>query len=228
LRLARQGAARLGAVLRQTASLVWPQAVAGNSREAIVGIACLILLGAIFVAEMVTPDLIISSLIVVPLMVAMWALSTGWATTVAATVAASLTLAIVLDEANRLSLLVFALTCVAVAVLTRLCAERLTVVLAQASQRKGDVSTLATRSEFGPLPDGISSLSRRELEVAQLASSGYTALQIAGRLHISGRTVESHLASTYERLGIHSRLELMRMATELKGYAASVRTPASV
>ena len=63
-------------------------------------------------------------------------------------------------------------------------------------------------------PDGAAhraGLSRRESEVATLAGTGLTDREIAARLVLSVRTVESHLASVYRKLGITSRLELAGM-----------------
>jgi DNA-binding CsgD family transcriptional regulator len=62
---------------------------------------------------------------------------------------------------------------------------------------------------------GVDALSRREREVAVLASRGETASQIAGQLFVSKRTVESHLVSVYEKLGVSSKTELIRRASEL-------------
>jgi DNA-binding CsgD family transcriptional regulator len=62
---------------------------------------------------------------------------------------------------------------------------------------------------------GIDALSRREHEVALLASRGETAAKIAERLVISQRTVETHLASVYVKLGVGSKAELIRRAGEL-------------
>jgi pimeloyl-ACP methyl ester carboxylesterase len=62
---------------------------------------------------------------------------------------------------------------------------------------------------------GIDALSRREREVALLASRGETAIEIAGQLYLSKRTVESHLVSIYEKLGVRSKSELIRRASEL-------------
>lgn len=53
-------------------------------------------------------------------------------------------------------------------------------------------------------------LSPREQEVARLASDGLTARQIGERLFIGHRTVETHLASVYAKLGVSSRVELAR------------------
>jgi DNA-binding CsgD family transcriptional regulator len=48
-----------------------------------------------------------------------------------------------------------------------------------------------------------------------LAAEGKTARQIAERLFISERTVETHLANVYAKLGLHSKVELVRRASEL-------------
>jgi len=61
---------------------------------------------------------------------------------------------------------------------------------------------------------GADSLSRREREVAILASHGETAQEIADHLYMSKRTVESHLVTIYAKLGIHGKTELIRRATE--------------
>ncbi|MDQ1456557.1 MAG: hypothetical protein QOH28_2177 [Actinomycetota bacterium] len=61
---------------------------------------------------------------------------------------------------------------------------------------------------------GIDALSRREREVAVFASRGETANEIAERLFVSKRTVESHLVSIYAKLGVESKTELIRRASE--------------
>jgi DNA-binding CsgD family transcriptional regulator len=61
---------------------------------------------------------------------------------------------------------------------------------------------------------GMEALSRREREVAVLASRGETAAQVASHLFLSKRTVDSHLASIYAKLGIGSKTELIRRASE--------------
>jgi DNA-binding CsgD family transcriptional regulator len=62
---------------------------------------------------------------------------------------------------------------------------------------------------------GPSALTPRERQVARLAAEGKTARQIAERLFISERTVETHLANVYAKLGLHSKVELARRASEL-------------
>ena len=62
---------------------------------------------------------------------------------------------------------------------------------------------------------GVGALSRREREVAALASRGQTASEIAVRLFVSKRTVESHLATIYVKLGVDGKTELIRRAADL-------------
>ena len=61
---------------------------------------------------------------------------------------------------------------------------------------------------------GVDALSRREHEVAVLTVRGSTATEIASHLHLSKRTVESHLESLYGKLGVSSKTELIRRAAE--------------
>jgi non-specific serine/threonine protein kinase len=53
-------------------------------------------------------------------------------------------------------------------------------------------------------------LSRREMEVAELVADGATNSQVAARLFISERTVESHVASIFNKLGVDTRLQVAR------------------
>lgn len=71
---------------------------------------------------------------------------------------------------------------------------------------------------------GPASLTGREREVAALTTQGYTAAEVGTRLFIGRRTVESHLASAYAKLGVRTKGELIRRAGEL-GLAEEVRPP---
>jgi ATP/maltotriose-dependent transcriptional regulator MalT len=62
---------------------------------------------------------------------------------------------------------------------------------------------------------GPGALSARERQVAALASKGFVAREIADQLFIGERTVETHLANIYAKLGITSKLDLIRRAGEL-------------
>ena len=51
----------------------------------------------------------------------------------------------------------------------------------------------------------LDSLTRREVEILELLAETETAAQMAERLVVSVRTVESHLANAYRKLGVHNR-----------------------
>jgi len=59
-------------------------------------------------------------------------------------------------------------------------------------------------------------LTPRERDVVRLAVEGRTAREIGARLHIGERTVETHLANAYVKLGVASRLDLVRRAPDLR------------
>jgi DNA-binding CsgD family transcriptional regulator len=62
---------------------------------------------------------------------------------------------------------------------------------------------------------GATSLTARELEVARLAAQRLTSAEISGRLYISHRTVEGHLANIYVKLGVNNKPDLARRLAEL-------------
>lgn len=55
-------------------------------------------------------------------------------------------------------------------------------------------------------------LSNRELEVLTLLAQGYTNKEIAEKMFISVKTVETHRAKIYSKLSIESRAELVHCA----------------
>ncbi len=63
---------------------------------------------------------------------------------------------------------------------------------------------------------GPAALTKREREVARLAIEGRSAKEIAAALFIGERTVETHLAGAYAKLGVGSRVELVRIAGTLE------------
>lgn len=55
-------------------------------------------------------------------------------------------------------------------------------------------------------------LTPREMDVLNLIARGYTNRQAGEELSISVRTVEGHRANIYKKLGVNSRVELVRFA----------------
>lgn len=60
----------------------------------------------------------------------------------------------------------------------------------------------------------VETLTGRECEVLRMVAQGYTNRQIASRLTISVRTVESHRSNIIDKLDLHSRVELVRYAVQ--------------
>jgi DNA-binding NarL/FixJ family response regulator len=60
----------------------------------------------------------------------------------------------------------------------------------------------------------LNELTPREREVLQLIARGYMYKEIAGRLHLSVKTIESHVSSVLRKLQLSTRHELTRWATQ--------------
>ena len=63
--------------------------------------------------------------------------------------------------------------------------------------------------------DGPGELTEREREVLGLIALGHTNAEMAERLYLSLRTIETHRANIHRKLGTDSRAELVRHALEL-------------
>jgi len=55
-------------------------------------------------------------------------------------------------------------------------------------------------------------LTDREKQVLKLIAEGFTHKEVAGQLNISGKTVVAHQSNISEKLGLHSKAELMKFA----------------
>jgi DNA-binding NarL/FixJ family response regulator len=60
-------------------------------------------------------------------------------------------------------------------------------------------------------PSGVGTLSRRQYDVFELMSQGFTDRQIGEALSISIRTAESHVLKILQKLGVHSRADARAM-----------------
>jgi two-component system, NarL family, response regulator NreC len=59
---------------------------------------------------------------------------------------------------------------------------------------------------------GDGELSPREIEIVRLIALGFTSREIASKLHLSRRTVETHRSRIQAKLGVTTRAELVRFA----------------
>jgi DNA-binding CsgD family transcriptional regulator len=176
------------------------------------------LLGAVFVAEILTPDVVVGAFALVPLLAAMWVLSSRLAAVVAIVATLFFGAALAEESANRMTVILQGVAVLGTALMGRLYATGLASVLSSRRRLRPTIKSWVAPATLDGIDRslyGLRSLTRRELEVARLAAEGYAAAEIGRRLNIGNRTVESHLASAYSKLRIRSRLELIRMASRL-------------
>ncbi len=68
------------------------------------------------------------------------------------------------------------------------------------------------RVRIGEEKDSYSSLTEREREILKLVAEGFTNNQIAEKLVISPKTVDTHRTHIMDKLNLHSRAELVKYA----------------
>ncbi|MEZ4590851.1 MAG: response regulator transcription factor [Chloroflexota bacterium] len=73
---------------------------------------------------------------------------------------------------------------------------------------------LETPTEHTAVSPNTDQLTNREVDVLRLLVQGYTNKQIGEKLNISIRTVETHRSNITSKLGINSRVELLRFANQ--------------
>ena len=77
-----------------------------------------------------------------------------------------------------------------------------------------DVTALAFGEPRRPPPRSAAGLSARELEIAGLVAQGLANKAIASRLHLSVRTIESHVRHALAKIGLDNRTQLAAWARE--------------
>ena len=179
-----------------------PYALAGTARELPVALACAACLLAIFAADVLTPaDVLLTALAIFPLLFAVWTLGRWPALAVTGLAGLLFIQEAVMGSTSGVTVGAEVIAYGALAGLTRLYARR---VSTPSAARLGSAPT-----------DRFERLTRREREVVALAAHGRTASEIADLLHIGERTVETHLANAYPKLGVRSKLELVKEAARL-------------
>lgn len=71
------------------------------------------------------------------------------------------------------------------------------------------------QSTHSPARSETSPLTRREVGILRLIALGFTSVEVAQKLDISPRTVETHRANIHRKLGLESRAEMVRYAMTL-------------
>jgi two-component system response regulator NreC len=71
---------------------------------------------------------------------------------------------------------------------------------------------LATKLAGSKSTDGASLLTPREREVLRLIALGHTSVEVAHKLGLSPRTIETHRARIHRKLGLDTRAELVHYA----------------
>jgi two-component system response regulator NreC len=73
---------------------------------------------------------------------------------------------------------------------------------------------LAVKLSGGQASTDIDKLTPREREVLRLIALGHTSVEIAGKLGLSPRTIETHRARIHRKLGLATRAELVHYALQ--------------
>jgi DNA-binding NarL/FixJ family response regulator len=78
------------------------------------------------------------------------------------------------------------------------------------------VTNILAESVVRPEPPLISEITPREKEVLELVAQGHSTKQIADKLGIGTRTVESHRVNMLKKMKVNNTAELVRKAIEMK------------
>ena len=80
---------------------------------------------------------------------------------------------------------------------------------AWSAQARSELAACGERRPVREPGDPLADLTVRENEIVRLVAAGLSSAVVAQRLSVSVRTVDSHLASIYRKLGVHGRAALV-------------------
>jgi two-component system response regulator NreC len=98
-------------------------------------------------------------------------------------------------------------------VLKELADSDLPEAVRRASRGRRYVSAMVAAKLAGKSSDG-DNLTPREREVLRLIALGHTSVEVAGKLGLSPRTIETHRARIHRKLGLDTRAELVSYAMQ--------------
>ncbi len=75
--------------------------------------------------------------------------------------------------------------------------------------------TFLEKEDLGKIPEILSELTKKEIEVLGILSLGYSDKEIADSLFVSIHTIKTHLRSLFVKLNVKSRVELILMNQKL-------------
>ena len=90
-----------------------------------------------------------------------------------------------------------------------------------------DAMAFAVEERLPPRPVTVktrtqSSLTKRELEIARMIADDMSNHEIATRLFLSERTVETQVTHMFNKLGLNSRIQLTRWLASARGTASPI------
>lgn len=78
------------------------------------------------------------------------------------------------------------------------------------------VTNILAESVVRPEQNMVSELTPREIQVLELVAEGYSTKQVADKLGIGTRTVESHRVNMLKKMKVNNTAELVKKAIEMK------------
>src|SRR5438067_124084 len=169
--------------------------LAGTGEGKALGLVCGLFLVALFGAQLLTPpDVLLSALALLPVMVAAWCLSTGWSISIGFLAIASRFFSTLFEGRNSVTGVIEMSTLVALFIAMRVI-----------GRDRAGVQRMAA----------VTPALKVRVVVVKLDLEGLTAREICRHIFIGHRTVESHLAHAYRKLGVTSKLELVRRPPDL-------------